>query len=38
MSYILNISTAVPEFQIGKEDLTRFYLQAFNPDETTSLC
>jgi predicted naringenin-chalcone synthase len=34
MSYILNISTAVPEFQIGKEDLTRFYLQAFNPDET----
>lgn len=34
MSYILNISTAVPEFQIGKEDLTRFYLQAFNPHET----
>lgn len=34
MSYVLNISTAVPEFQIGKEDLTRFYLQAFNPDET----
>lgn len=34
MSYILNISTAVPEYQIGKEDLTRFYLQAFNPDET----
>src|ERR1017187_1997175 len=33
MSYILNISTAVPEFQIGKDDLTRFYLQAFNPDE-----
>lgn len=33
MSYILNISTAVPEFQIGKEDLTRFYLQAFNPDQ-----
>lgn len=34
MSYLLNISTAVPEFKIGKEDLTRFYLQAFNPDET----
>lgn len=34
MSYLLNISTVVPEFKIGKEDLTRFYLQAFNPDET----
>ncbi|OYU84679.1 MAG: hypothetical protein CFE24_05095 [Flavobacterium sp. BFFFF2] len=33
MSYILNISTAVPEYQIGKEDLTRFYLQAFHPDQ-----
>lgn len=33
MSYILNISTAVPEFQIPKEDLKRFYLQALNPDE-----
>lgn len=37
MSYILNISTAVPEFQIGKEDLTRFYLQTFNPHETNLL-
>jgi predicted naringenin-chalcone synthase len=36
MSYILNISTAVPEFQIGKEDLTRFYLQALESDETNN--
>lgn len=35
MSYILNISTAVPEFQIGKDDLTRFYSQAFEPGETS---
>ena len=37
MSYLLNISTAVPEFQIGKDDLTRFYLQAFNPAEPNQL-
>lgn len=37
MSYLLNISTAVPEFQIGKEDMTRFYLQTFKPDETNHL-
>jgi len=35
MSYILNIATAVPEFQIGKDDLTRFYSQAFGLDETS---
>ncbi len=37
MSYLLNISTAVPEFQIGKKDLTRFYLQTYNPDEANHL-
>ena len=37
MSYILNISTAVPEFEIGKEDLPRFYLQTFNADDTNHL-
>ena len=37
MSYVLNISTAVPEFQIGNEDLTRFYHQTYNHDETNQL-
>ncbi len=36
MSYILNISIAAPEFQIGKEDLTRFYSQAFAFGKTSS--
>jgi len=35
MSYILNISTAVPEFQIEKDELTRFYEQAFTSSETS---
>jgi len=35
MSYILNISTAVPEFKIEKEDMVRFYSQAIAPEETT---
>ena len=34
MSYILNISTAVPEFQIENENLIRFYSQAFPSNET----
>ncbi len=37
MSYILDISTAVPEFRIEKEDLVRFYSQAFAPGETSHL-
>lgn len=35
MSYILNISTAVPEFKIESGDLMRFYSQAFEPGERT---
>ncbi|MBC7862866.1 MAG: type III polyketide synthase [Bacteroidia bacterium] len=35
MSYILNISTAVPEFRIEKEDLARFYSEAFAGGETS---
>lgn len=37
MSYILDISTAVPEFRIEKEDLIRFYSQTFAPGETSHL-
>lgn len=37
MSYILDISTAVPEFRIEKEDLVRFYSQTFAPAETGRL-
>jgi len=33
MSYILNISTAVPEHKIESNDLMRFYTQAFAPGE-----
>jgi len=33
MSYILNISTAVPGFKIESDDLVRFYSQAFEPGE-----
>ncbi len=35
MSYILNISTAVPEFRIEPEDLVRFYSQCFKSGETS---
>ncbi len=35
MSYILNIATVVPKFRIEKEDLVRFYAQAFHSDETS---
>lgn len=37
MSYILDISTAVPEFRIEKEDVVRFYSQTFAPEETSHL-
>ncbi len=33
MSFILHISTAVPEFRIEKEDMARFYSEAFASDE-----
>jgi len=37
MSYILDISTAVPEFKIEKEDLVRFYSQVIPPEEVNTL-
>lgn len=37
MSYILDISTAVPEFRIEKEDVVRFYSQTFALGETSHL-
>jgi predicted naringenin-chalcone synthase len=37
MSYILNISTAVPEYEIEQEELSRFYSLAFAPEETSQL-
>ncbi|OFY84783.1 MAG: hypothetical protein A3F72_05860 [Bacteroidetes bacterium RIFCSPLOWO2_12_FULL_35_15] len=37
MSYILDISTAVPEYRIEKEDVVRFYSQTFPPEKTSHL-
>ena len=37
MSYILDISTAVPEFRIEKEDVVRFYSQTFALGDTSHL-
>jgi hypothetical protein len=37
MSYILDISIAVTEFKIAKEDVVRFYSQAITGEEANPL-